>query len=474
MLQSPSGLPIKNGTLAFNLQQAGLIVGTGAVVPLTANCYTSIDGSVVGLPNPTANVIAAVNYGSGTLPGGIYYVETTFYSGSQETLPSPELRIQLTGTGTLTISPPISFPANAAGMRVYIGATSGAEQLEGQTASPTAQFAQSVPLASGAAPPATNTSVCSIAFNDTIIPFSGYNVSLTSSTGNAYPGWPQSWQLNGGTNGTVNVSQGAPLWNGVTIYPQPILAQPLNHGPQSISGPLNMSGYNLVDVGNLGAGGNVTPAWPIDANGLINASGGYLYNGAAPLNHVLLGNGTAYVDSATIPVSAISGLTLRYQTLQANGTAEPQESAANFSSAFSLTDNSGVSTNVDLAASGVTAGSYTNPSITVNAKGQVTAASNGAHIPIVQGASSGAGCTTASTSYSVCTMSVTWPVAFADTIYQASCTPIGPTDSGNPTSGRATENGITAKSTTGVTFQVSTAGSNAISYTGLDCIGVHE
>ena len=80
------------------------------------------------------------------LPGGIYYVETTFYSGSQETLPSPELRIQLTGTGTLIISPQISFPTSAAGMRVYIGTTSGGETLQGQTSSSTAQYSQACPL----------------------------------------------------------------------------------------------------------------------------------------------------------------------------------------------------------------------------------------------------------------------------------------------------------------------------------------
>ena len=44
---------------------------------------------------------------------------------------------------------------------------------------------------------------CSIAFNDTIIPYSGYNVRCISSSGNAYPGWPQAWQLNGGFTGTV-------------------------------------------------------------------------------------------------------------------------------------------------------------------------------------------------------------------------------------------------------------------------------
>ncbi|MGB8535425.1 MAG: hypothetical protein WCD57_03350 [Acidobacteriaceae bacterium] len=36
-LRGPSGLPVKNGTLNFVLQQAGLAVGTGSIVPTTAH-----------------------------------------------------------------------------------------------------------------------------------------------------------------------------------------------------------------------------------------------------------------------------------------------------------------------------------------------------------------------------------------------------------------------------------------------------
>ena len=39
----------------------------------------------------------------------------------------------------------------------------------------------------------------------------------------------------------------------------------------------------------------------------INADSGYQQGAAAPLNHVLLGNGTQYVDSATIPYSILTG-----------------------------------------------------------------------------------------------------------------------------------------------------------------------
>jgi hypothetical protein len=88
----------------------------------------------------------------------------------------------------------------------------------------------------------------------------------------------------------------------------------------------------------------------------------------------------------------------------------------------------------------------------------------------IQSAINTTGCSTTASSYAVCNMSVTWPTAFPSTTYAASCTPVGPTDTGNSTSGRAVGNGITAQTTTGVTYQVATQGSNVITFTGMNCI----
>ena len=89
---------------------------------------------MVGIPNPLTLPNTSITYGSGTMAAGIYYVVFTFYTnGNLETLASPELKVQLTGTGSLIISPPATFPAGAAGMRVYVGTISGAETAQGNS-----------------------------------------------------------------------------------------------------------------------------------------------------------------------------------------------------------------------------------------------------------------------------------------------------------------------------------------------------
>lgn len=358
VLQAGNGLPAANDTLTFQPTQWFYIAGTTVVVQSPFTCGTSVDGSAVGVGNPLSGPVTAAGF-SGTLPAASYYVEIAWYDAAGNiTLVSPEVQQQLTLQGNLQISPPASgMPGTALGMKVYIGTASSTETLQGATTGG-ATFTQSTPLASGANPQTTNTTLCQPYANDAGWPsYTGYATTLTDANGNLVPGFPMVWRLLG-AGSTYNLSNGMPLYNGQVIYPTPLLAEPPNHNPQSISGPLDLTDYKLTDVGMLGID-TATPGWGVDVEGAglagqINAQGGYLYDGAAPNNHVLLGDGTAYVDSATIPYSILSGAPgLFYQTVDANAVAQTQRPALNFSSRFAVTDSaSPARTNVDVPATG--------------------------------------------------------------------------------------------------------------------------
>ncbi len=331
-------------TISLLVILAATVVEAQLVIPpVTAECATSVDGSVVLVPNPLGPPVVAPVF-SGTLPAGTYFVEEAWYdAAAHTTLVSPEVQIQLSATGEITENPPITgLAGTAVGRNIYIGTTSGSETLQG-TVVGSGTYTQSVPLVTGANPPAVNNTVCMDIANDAAWPTgTGYNVSLTTPAGQTLPGWPMEWQLLGPGN-TINVAMGLPLYNGVVTYPVPILARPFGHGPQSISGNLSMTGFNITNVGKLGFGTTV-PAWAIDVEGsgvlgAINANTGYLFNGAAPLNHILLGNGNYYVDSP------LSGLNINYQTVAVSGTLVVQEPILNFipgaGTAISCVDNSG-------------------------------------------------------------------------------------------------------------------------------------
>jgi hypothetical protein len=283
-----SGKGFPNGTLTFTLTQAAVVSGTATIVTSLVNCYTDALGNVVGLPNPLALPVLSAMNGGGTLPAGNYFVRTTWANSSGETAPGPEKNINTTQTGVLVVQVPVNPPATATQWKIYIGTATGTETLQATQNAPFSNYSQTTPLAAGAVLPASNTTTCSLRFNDELQPsYTGYNVTFTTTSGASVPGFPQKWYLSGGSAGTVNVGNGLPLYSGVVVYPQPIITNPAQAATQSINGPLNMNGFKLTDS---------------NINGFIYVDGTTFTTIQQAITAVCaVGGGTVYVPPGTYP-----------------------------------------------------------------------------------------------------------------------------------------------------------------------------
>ncbi|HLJ88817.1 MAG TPA: hypothetical protein VKZ53_18505 [Candidatus Angelobacter sp.] len=262
--------PVVNGAFTFTLTQPAVLAGTATITAQSVSCYTDANGNVVGEPNPLAGPVVTSNLASGTLVAGTYFVRLTYQDATGETIASPETAFTMTGPGTLIVNAPVVQPAGATTFRVYISTTSGAEKLQGSVSvSPGSwgNYSQTSALAAGIALPTSNSTACKLAFNDQLQPsFTGYNVALTSQSGAIVPGYPQLWYLLGGSNGTINLSNGTPLYSGISAFqfPQAIVSNPAAAGLQSINGPLSIGGS--LSVGAAASG-------PASINGVLHVGG---------------------------------------------------------------------------------------------------------------------------------------------------------------------------------------------------------
>jgi len=237
--------------LSFVLLLVASIATAQSVTTLPVSCYTDAAGNIKGLPNPLTSPVISSS-GTGTLAAGTYYVQVIYVDGSGNTsLASPEATYQMLSPGALIVAAPTVQPASAVGYQVAISSTKGAETVQGSVTGWTS-YTQNAPLGAGTALPISNTSVCAIDFSDQLIPTgTGYTVSLRNQNGSLIPGFPQTWCLYGGANGTVNVTQGTPsgdCGNNGVFYPTPLLANTTN--AQSVAGSFTVGG-DLAVAGTL-------------------------------------------------------------------------------------------------------------------------------------------------------------------------------------------------------------------------------
>jgi hypothetical protein len=152
----------------------------------------------------------------------------------------------------------------------------------------------------------------------------------------------------------TGATQTAPIWNATTGFD-------VNGTPLASTDLSDSSNLARLNISNTFTG--ATNIFNAIAGTTINATSGFQVGGVAPLNHILVGNGVNYVDSATVPSGALP--TVYYQTLQLAGTAKPQEPFLNFAAGFTVVDDpTHTRTNVSLNVNKV---QLSLPATTVNA-----------------------------------------------------------------------------------------------------------
>lgn len=271
-LTTPStSVPVRNASISFALSQAGIDIGSGynlASSPVI--CSTDIAGAVKGVNNPliapSVNPITSTGSLSGT-----YFVRYTYIdSDTHQTLASPSFPVTVNlPNNTFVVTAPTLHPFKAVGYDVYVGTVSGSEVRQGGVSGWT-NYTLTSYNSGGGALPASNNTVCTMTFNDSIIPpYTSYYVTVITSSGNNLSGFPQSWYLSGSS---VNIGSIVPVSSQNVRFQNPILSNPLSsYATQSINSPLTLNGFSIT------AGTFIGGIWttPVGSNfDITPASGG--------------------------------------------------------------------------------------------------------------------------------------------------------------------------------------------------------
>lgn len=316
---------MKNKLLAILLL---LMVGSAgfsfaqSISTSTVACYTDAAGNIKGLPNPLTTPVISANSATGTLSAGFYYVKLFYVDGlGNVSLASPEATYHMLYEGSLIVAAPTIQPTAAVGYTVGISATAGDETIQGSVTGWTS-FTQSAPLATGAALPSSNNSVCSVYFSDQLIPTgTGYQVAIHTQSGSAVPGYPQTWCLYGGANGTMNVTQGLPsgdCGNNGVFYPTPLLANVTNAqsvaGSFTVGGDLTVGGTlylnNQTITGTLTVGAMAVNSLLINGNTLTAAPGTAVITLPATTTTLIGADTTEVLSNKTLATPIISAPTI--------------------------------------------------------------------------------------------------------------------------------------------------------------------
>lgn len=326
---SPAGYPV-----AFASVRICPTTSTGApCTPLTPNVYADPGQTI-----PVANPYTTDGFGNYSVfvPAGNYYIVQVSFTSNQQ--PYTYAYIVAAASSSVAVSAPQYSIATytAPGTATTLG-ESGVTAPNGQLRTDAAGGLY-VP-----GPAIFYGSLTGTVLNATLSPY---------------------YEVNGTQIAAVNLLNGVTGSGTVVLANTPTLITPILGVAAATS--LNTSG-NIVDGGSLAVTGNATAP-------IFNAGTGFELGSAAPMNHVLLGNGTNYVDSSTIPASVISGLTLYYQTMQNNGSGLTQQPILSTDATLTMSNGSG-KTALGMPSVGAS-GSFIIPNITVDAQGRVTAATS--------------------------------------------------------------------------------------------------